>query len=51
MKIDIESIIGDQFYSVGSLLSLGMNFKLYGFSFKLLFFFLSWLDVGYLIVG
>lgn len=36
-------------YSTGALLSLGMNFKLHGLSFKLLYCLLSWMNVGYLI--
>ncbi|HBD7476109.1 TPA: hypothetical protein KKX77_002637 [Legionella pneumophila] len=36
-------------YSTGSLVSLGMNFKLHGLSFKLFYCLLSWMNVGYLI--
>ncbi|KTD01087.1 hypothetical protein Lgor_2572 [Fluoribacter gormanii] len=50
-KIDVSNSVSAAIYYNGSLLSLGMNYKLYGFSFKLIFSVLSWINVGYLIVN
>ncbi|CAM2835658.1 hypothetical protein LEWO105114_04790 [Legionella worsleiensis] len=48
-KLDCKSTVSGSLYCTGMLLSAGMNFKLYGFGFKLLYCVLSWANVGYLI--
>lgn len=50
MKKELSNGVFNCLAEVGIMIAGGMNFGLYGMSWRLLWSFLSWLDVGYLLV-
>ncbi|HIF0302637.1 TPA: hypothetical protein ACXYLJ_002943 [Legionella pneumophila] len=50
MKKELSKGFFNPLTEIGFMIALGTNFGLYGISWRLLWSFLSWLDVGYLLV-